>query len=86
VFVYPEMHGNREPPAKMEVHMAGITDIEDASVLEPSPQMLRIRPRSSRILSEVEMELTRLYLRLLDEPVPSRLIGILRAGLTTSKG
>jgi hypothetical protein len=86
VFLYPEMHGNREPPAKMEVHVAGITDIEDASVLEPSQRMFRIRPQSSRILSDAEMELTRLYLRLLDEPVPSRLIGILRAGLTTSKG
>lgn len=76
------MHGNREPPAKTEVHVMGLTDAQDGLTIEP-PEARHISRRTPRLVSDVESELRRLYLRLMDEPVPARLRNVLRTGLTS---
>jgi len=44
------------------------------------------RPRPCRrFVSEFEKEIKQLYVRTIEEPIPPRLIGILRAGLTDHK-
>jgi hypothetical protein len=43
------------------------------------------RARPPRYVSEFESDIRQLYLRMMDEPVPPRMIGILRAGLTGPK-
>ena len=58
-------------------------DLESASAAEPPPQVTQAR--RSRFVSEFEADLTQLYARMMDEPVPARLIGIVRAGLVNSK-
>lgn len=46
----------------------------------------RFRPRPSRrLVSEFETEIRQLYVRMIDEPIPSRMIDILRAGLASPK-
>ena len=61
----------------------GSIDVECGPAAGPPPQSGRTqRPR---FLSEFEADLTQLYARMMDEPVPARLIGILRAGLVSSK-
>ena len=61
----------------------GSIDVECGLAAGPPPQSGRTqRPR---FLSEFEADLTQLYARMIDEPVPARLIGILRAGLVSSK-
>ncbi|HJR22223.1 MAG TPA: hypothetical protein VJ822_11420 [Dongiaceae bacterium] len=45
-----------------------------------------IRPRPPRrFVSEFENEIRQLYVRMIDEPIPSRMIEILRAGLVGRK-
>lgn len=44
-----------------------------------------IRPRPPRYVSELEREIRQLYVRMIDEPIPPRFIGILRAGLAGHK-
>lgn len=61
----------------------GLIDLEGGSVAEPPPQI--VRTRRPRLVSEFEADITQLYMRMMDEPVPARLIGILRAGLADSK-
>ena len=46
---------------------------------------MRGRTRVPRLISEFESDIRQLYLGMLDEPVPPRLIGILRAGMAPSK-
>ena len=58
-------------------------DLESASAAEPPPQVTQAR--RPRFVSEFEADLTQLYARMMDEPVPARLIGIVRAGLVNSK-
>jgi hypothetical protein len=76
------MHGNREPPTKTEVHVMGPTDTPDGATIEPLPMAPRFRGRAPCLLSELESELRRLYLRLMDEPIPARLTNVLRTGST----
>lgn len=57
----------------------GLLDHESKSAAAPGSA--EIRPRPPRYVSEFESEIRQLYMRIIDEPVPPRLIGILRAGL-----
>ena len=61
----------------------GFIALESASAAEPPQQVAQAR--RPRFVSEFEADLTQLYVRMMDEPVPARLIGILRAGLVNSK-
>lgn len=61
----------------------GLTDLETGPAMEPPPQIARTR--RPRFASEFETDLRQLYLRMMDEPVPARLLGILRAGLADRK-
>lgn len=61
----------------------GLIDYETRSAA--APMNSRSRPRPSRDVSEFEGEIQQLYVRMMDEPIPSRLIGILRAGLAGAK-
>jgi len=74
-----------EPPAKTEVQVTALTHMQNRAVVEPLPEVGHTRRHTARILSELEQDLTRLYLRLMDEPVPARLIDVLRARLTSNK-
>lgn len=52
----------------------------------PAQVGIGIRPRPPRrFVSEFEREIRRLYVRMIDEPIPPRLIGVLRAGLVGHK-
>jgi hypothetical protein len=61
----------------------GWIDLETGPAAKPSPEIARTR--RPRFVSEFETDLRQLYLRMMDEPVPARLLGILRAGLADSK-
>ncbi|HET6161208.1 MAG TPA: hypothetical protein VFE34_22900 [Dongiaceae bacterium] len=61
----------------------GSIDMEDGRAAEPPRQVMRGRQRVSRFAAELEGELRHLYLRMMEEPVPARLLGVLRAGLKT---
>ena len=63
----------------------GLVNREGTSAAVPMLASAGIRPRPPRYVSEFESEIRQLYLRMMDEPVPPRMIGILRAGLTGSK-
>lgn len=63
----------------------GSIDGDNRSALMSTSRGFRARTRPPRIVSEFESEIRQLYLRMMDEPVPPRLIGILRSGLTGSK-
>jgi hypothetical protein len=57
----------------------GFTDLESWPALKPPPKAVRVgRPR---VIAELESEIRQLYGQMLHEPVPPRLLGILRAGL-----
>ena len=65
----------------------GLIDSSESG-LAAAPTMsnvMRGRLRPPRFAMELEGEIRQLYLRMLDEPVPARLIGILRAGLAGHK-
>jgi len=63
----------------------GLMDHNGASALMPALENVGARARPPRFVSEFESDIRQLYLRMMDEPVPPRLIGILRAGLTGPK-
>ena len=63
----------------------GSSDHNAGSALMPALETVGARARPPRFVSEFESEIRQLYLRMMDEPVPPRMIGILRAGLTGSK-
>ena len=63
----------------------GLIDLNDGSDLMPPVESAGVQARPSRFVSEFESEIQKLYLRMMDEPVPPRLIGILRAGLAGPK-
>jgi hypothetical protein len=63
----------------------GLMDRNGGSDLMPALENVRARTRPPRFISEFESEIRQLYLRMMEEPVPPRLIGILRAGLTGPK-
>ncbi len=60
----------------------GLIDHNNGSALMPALENVGARARPSRFVSEFESDIRQLYLRMMDEPVPPRMIGILRAGLT----
>jgi hypothetical protein len=62
----------------------GLID-ESGRAVEPPREVARPRRRPPRVASEIETDIGQLYLRMMEEPVPARLIGILRAGLTGPK-
>ena len=63
----------------------GLTNLEAEPVTAPSLQVARNGPRTRRATSEFETDVGQLYLRTMDEPVPARLLGILRAALAEPK-
>ena len=63
----------------------GLIDHNSGLAVMPAVEKVGARTRSPRIVSEFESEIRQLYVRMMDEPVPPRLIGILRAGLTGPK-
>lgn len=44
-----------------------------------------VRSQLARSVSEFENDIRKLYLRTIDEPIPSRLMDVLRAGLNGNK-
>ena len=62
----------------------GSTTEESGPGARPT-EIRRIRARPPRFAPEFEADIKRLYLRMMEEPVPARLIGILRAGLAGAK-
>lgn len=62
----------------------GLTDVDSMSGVLP-PKIARTRPRPPFIAAEFEAEIRNLYLRLMDEPVPPRLLTIVRAAIAGSK-
>ena len=66
----------------------GLIDHNAGSALMPALENVGARarpPRPPLFVAEFESDIRQLYLRMMDEPVPPRLIGILRAGLTGPK-
>jgi len=63
----------------------GLANCESTSAEVPMAARAGIRPRPPRQVSEFESEIRQLYVRMIDEPIPPRLIGILRAGLASHK-
>ena len=64
----------------------GLIDRESRSGAAPTMTDAGIRPRPSRrLVSEFENEIRQLYMRTIDEPIPPRLIDVLRAGLANHK-
>jgi hypothetical protein len=63
----------------------GLIDQSAGSALMPALENVGARARRLRFVSEFESDIRQLYLRMMDEPVPPRMIGILRAGLTGPK-
>jgi hypothetical protein len=57
-------------------------DRSGGSAVMPASEDAGARARPPRYISEFESDIRQLYLRMMDEPVPPRMIGILRAGLT----
>ena len=64
----------------------GWIDRDSRSAAGPSMTSSGIRPRPSRrFVSEFEIEIRQLYVRTIDEPIPPRLIDVLRTGLASHK-
>jgi hypothetical protein len=64
----------------------GFTDRESRPAAALTFMKVGIRPRPPRrFVSEFEDEIRQLYVRMIDEPVPPRMIEVLRAGLADPK-
>ena len=63
----------------------GLIDHNSGSAVMPALENVGARARPPRFVSEFESDIRQLYLRMMDEPIPPRMIGILRAGLTGPK-
>jgi hypothetical protein len=63
----------------------GLIELESGPAAEPSQQIAHTHARRPRFVSEFEDDIRQLYLQMMDEPVPARLLGILRAGLSGFK-
>jgi hypothetical protein len=63
----------------------GLVNRESTSAVAPTLASAGIRPRPPRHVSEFESEIQRLYVRMIDDPIPPRLIDVLRAGLAGPK-
>lgn len=78
------VHAGPGATAKTEVQAMGPADTSGGSAGQP----LRIvcnRAQPPRFVSEFESDIKRLYLRIMEEPVPARLLDILRAGMSGAK-
>ena len=61
-----------------------LTDLDTGSHVVP-PKIAGARPRPPFIAAEFEAAIRQLYLRLMEEPVPPRLLTIVRAAMPGSK-
>jgi hypothetical protein len=59
-------------------------DLRTGHAAESPPKGACGRSGASRSVSAFEMEIREMYAQMLDEPVPPRLLGILRAALAKS--
>jgi hypothetical protein len=59
----------------------GSIDRNGESAFMPALETVGARAQPPRFVSEFESDIRQLYLRMMDEPVPPRMIGILRAAL-----
>jgi hypothetical protein len=64
----------------------GFIDRESRPAAAPAMMKVGIRPRPpGRVVSEFENDIRQLYVRMIDEPIPPRMIAVLRAGLIGPK-
>lgn len=64
----------------------GLLDRQTWPAAVPTAMSAGIRPRPPRrIISEFENDIRQLYVRMIDEPIPPRMLEILRAGLAGHK-
>jgi hypothetical protein len=64
----------------------GFVDRDDRPAAARTLISARFRPRPPRrFVSEFENEIRQLYVGTIDEPIPSRMIEVLRAGLAGAK-
>jgi hypothetical protein len=64
----------------------GFTNRESRPTVAATVMKIGIRPRPPRrFISEFENEIRQLYVRMIDEPIPARMIEVLRAGLISPK-
>lgn len=61
----------------------GLIDRNGAPAAAPDSRILPRPPR--RFISEFEAEIRQLYVRMIDEPIPTRMIEVLRAGMAGPK-
>ena len=59
----------------------GLTVVEGGAALEPP----RRRSRASGNILKLETDIAQLYMRMMDEPIPGRLLEVLRTALTVPK-
>jgi lipopolysaccharide/colanic/teichoic acid biosynthesis glycosyltransferase len=63
----------------------GLLDCDSRPAATPVVTNVGPRPRPPRFVSEFETEIRQLYMRAIEEPIPARLIEVLRAGLAGHK-
>jgi hypothetical protein len=64
----------------------GLINRESRPAAAPAVMKVGMRPRPpGRFVSEFENEIRQLYVRMIDEPVPPRMIAVVRAGLIGPK-
>lgn len=64
----------------------GLFNHDGRLATKPTMTKAGLRPRPPRrFVSEFENDIRQLYVRMIDEPVPSRLMDVLRAGLAGHK-
>jgi hypothetical protein len=63
----------------------GLIECGSGEAMEPPLRAQRTRSRPSSVISELETDLGQLYLRMMDEPIPGRLLEILRGALAVPK-
>jgi len=63
----------------------GLIDVDDEQAAQRPLRFTLVRGRPRGIPSEIEAEIGQLYLGTMEEPVPHRLLTILRAGMCSSK-
>ena len=64
----------------------GLIDADDERAARAAPALYaRVARKPRRLSSDIEAEIGQLYLGTLEEPVPHRLLTILRAGVCGSK-
>lgn len=59
----------------------GLVDLKGGAAADAPLPAVPVRKRVPCFATEFEAEIRRLHLRMMDDPVPPRLLGILRAAL-----